>query len=841
MRSWAALGVLFIAAHPLAVQGGRVTTVHSIQELRPEAFDEAPASNAVDAQPKQRDRRQRYARVIGPAVFFAIMGSVALVALKHSASDADLTLEEKRKSTECHPLMKKVNVSTVARVLHMETTFAEDFRAAVTVPRLVTFCLAISLSILISLTETTAFKTTTKVNDVPDMPTCSWHCHETQNAVCDKVNFKEEYCDKHGLCAASVAKLAKETKVEPFDLDKDWARHGRCSFPVAPEGWKIDLVLISLVMGIYLIVDGCTTEMILFGMCCIYAAFGVISTREAFDGFASSSVVGLATLFPIAAAVEETGVLDAAIGTLLGNPSNLYVALFRMMLPVAFLSAFLSNTAIVAMMCPIVVSWSRRLNTSPSKLLMPLSFAAQLGGSATLVGSSHCLVAKESVNMDVYTMQFFDLAPAGVAICSITFVFIALCLPLLSSSAEGSSAGASELAPEEAAHEANAAPASSSQGFYVLTLSVRSGGSFDDMERSEACMQLSRLPGVAKVKELQDVEARHLAPGDRLRCEALDAGGVVALRRLKGLALENEADVLKLGMEREHRHCYEVVLSSDSALVGAPLDAGAMRQVLGACPLALRGRSTLESPAAGDILLLEADERYVNNKVWQSEFSVTCKIPNSSPLRVGGVHDRARCVLVCLGMAGLITLITFELVNLAVGGGIFVLVLVLSNAYQMSAIYSVIKAPVLLTIAGASGLSAALKATGVALYASNQLKEVAMGFGPLGIRAAVYFISVFLSMFMNNSATVAIIGPMLYSMLLEGQDAEQGLRGLTYVMVFAAGTCLTTPLGYQTNLMVMKDGGYAFGDFMKYGSIIQLLHMITTLACVHFVVDVLDM
>merc|ERR1712232_803909 len=99
-------------------------------------------------------------------------------------------------------------------------------------------------------------------------------------------------------------------------------------------------------------------------------------------------------------------------------------------------------------------------------------------------------------------------------------------------------------------------------------------------------------------------------------------------------------------------------------------------------------------------------------------------------------------------------------------------------------------------------------------------------------------------MFMNNSATIAIIGPMLVTMLLDSQmesedDQTAALKALTWVMVFAAGTCLTTPLGYQTNLMVMKDGGYSFGDFTKYGIPIQVLHMVATLALVYVFVDLL--
>eukprot|EP00913_Durusdinium_trenchii_P035660 g33369.t1 len=197
-------------------------------------------------------------------------------------------------------------------------------------------------------------------------------------------------------------------------------------------------------------------------------------------------------------------------------------------------------------------------------------------------------------------------------------------------------------------------------------------------------------------------------------------------------------------------------------------------------------------------------------------------------------------------MAILIVLVTLEVVDLAAGAGIFVLFLVLTNAYSMTAVYKAIKGPVLLTIAGASGLSMALQASGVAMFAARRLTQYALPGGSICVRVAVYVLSAFLSMFMNNSATVAILGPMLATISRSACDddilcQQRSMKALTQVMVFAAGTCLTSPLGYQTNLMVMKDGGYTFGDFTKYGGLIQVFHLICCVAVVSLLVDSLDL
>merc|ERR1719223_1259166 len=186
-------------------------------------------------------------------------------------------------------------------------------------------------------------------------------------------------------------------------------------------------------------------EVILMGCAAMFCVLGIISRKELFNGLSNSGVLGLAVLGPISEAITESGIMEQAVGLMLGNPNSLAIAIPRMMLPVALLSAFLSNTATVAILIPIVVSWSRRLEVHPGKLLMPLSFAAQLGGSCTLLGSSHCLVAKAAVAAagSNYDMGFFDLAPIGVILTVLGMCVIWIMVmftPLLRSSAEGTDA-----------------------------------------------------------------------------------------------------------------------------------------------------------------------------------------------------------------------------------------------------------------------------------------------------------------------------------------------------------------------------------------------------------------
>jgi len=731
---------------------------------------------------------------------------VVLVVLALKNAETSKEPQAGLKGGSAHPLLERQEVMEF--VPEPETSLADDFVQAFTCQRVLTFLLAVILSYMVAVhTDPHDFATSTSLNNIPSAESCMAACYSFPTALCDPSN------------------LHFNINVKDDGLGKT-----SCSFMVVPSGWKVDAVLVSFILGIYLIIEGATAEIILIGLVCMYATAGIITAKEAFAGFGNGSVVGLALLFPVAAAVEETGVLDVAIGMLLGNPKSQYVALLRMMVVVAFLSALLSNTAIVAMMIPQAVSWSRTLGVHPGKLLMPLSFAAQLGGSCTLIGSSSTLVAKDSVDKSIYTMAFFDLSVAGTCVALVTMIVTAVCLPLLSSSADNSTTGGEN--------------GSQISDVYWVSFQVRPGSSYVGMSQSDLWTLLKRMPGVQDVKAGHSDADSQIGTAMTLSCY-LEDRGVVALRQLIGLKIFNEEELTQLGMQRERRHLFEVVVGSASVMVGLPLDSHAMRLTLGACPIAFRGKDVGVKVEAGDILLVEADERYVGTKLWKQEFSMTKMVSDSSPLRRGGVHDRLRCVLVCLAMTGLIVLVTLERLNLACGAGLFVFAIVMSGAHSVTSVYKSIKAPMLLVIAGAFGLSTALEKTGIAKFASLQLSACAAPFGIHGLRLSVYIFCVLLSMFMNNAAAIAIIGPMLAGMAKSScSDTEciqLQLKALTFVMVFGAGTCLMSPLGYQTNMMVMKDGGYTFSDFTKFGCIIQAMHMIAALAIVYLTIDVFQL
>jgi len=206
-----------------------------------------------------------------------------------------------------------------------------------------------------------------------------------------------------------------------------------CSYAVEPPEWQPFVVVGLLVVSIALVIDGAPSEIVLLGAVVLLVALGVLTSSEAYGTLSNKGIIALALLFPIAAAVDETGALELVLGKVLGSPRNLPQALLRLMVTVCVLSAFLANTAVVAAMIPGIIAWSRRINLSPSLMLMPLSFGAQLGGVTTLIGSSACLVAKDATS-DFYGgggMGMFDLTPVGVALALVVSLACIVLSPLL--------------------------------------------------------------------------------------------------------------------------------------------------------------------------------------------------------------------------------------------------------------------------------------------------------------------------------------------------------------------------------------------------------------------------
>src|SRR5579863_2633885 len=170
------------------------------------------------------------------------------------------------------------------------------------------------------------------------------------------------------------------------------------------------------------------TDLVMMGGLTVLMLAQVIGPQDALSGFANESLISIGALYVLAAGVRETGALNQVIGRLFGRPKSATEAQARMMLPVAFMGAFMNSTPLVASFLPYVSDWARQCRLSPSKLMIPLSFAAIFGGTCTLIGTSTNLVVNGLLTAQAHyrSMGFFELAWVGVpcALIGIAYVLI---------------------------------------------------------------------------------------------------------------------------------------------------------------------------------------------------------------------------------------------------------------------------------------------------------------------------------------------------------------------------------------------------------------------------------
>lgn len=541
------------------------------------------------------------------------------------------------------------------------------------------------------------------------------------------------------------------------------------------------------------------------------------SPQQAVAGFGNEAVVTIAVLFVVAAGLAQTGAMTLITQPLLGRPGKLGNAQLRLMLPVAGLSAFLNNTPIVAMFMPVVSDWCRKTGISPSKLFIPLSYAAILGGSCTLIGTStnllvHGMVldAQSRGDLTGVTLHMFTIAAVGVPATIVGLVYIVLLSP--------------RLLPDRRA----AVDESRADRQYTVEMLVEAGSAIDGKSIEQA--GLRHLPGVF----LADIERNGerlvavgpeqvLRGGDRLIFVGV-VESVVDLQKIRGLSPASE-QIFKLRDPRPNRRLVEAVVSDNCPLVGKTVREGRFRTLYDAAIIAVhRGGEHLNQKIgdivlrAGDTLLIETHPRFVDRQRNRRDFFLVSTVEDSQPPR----HDRAWLALGLL--AALIVLVTFTPMRLVNGALVVAGLMVLTRCLTMNDARLAVEWRVLLTFGAAVGVGAALHHSGAAAGMAAALLAVARPMGPTAILAAVYLLALVFNLLIGNVAAAVLVFPVAVA-------AASGLNFMPFAIaiMMAASSSFATPISYPTNLMVYGAGGYRFGDYVRIGLPLNLIVMAVTL------------
>ena len=546
------------------------------------------------------------------------------------------------------------------------------------------------------------------------------------------------------------------------------------------------------------------------------------SPRQLAAVFGNEGLLTVAVLFVVAAGLTETGGMVLVIDRLLGRPRSTRDAQLRMMTPVAAFSAVLNNTPVVAMFIPVVRDWCRKSGLSPSKLMIPLSYAAVLGGTCTLIGTSTNLVVHglmiqaQRTDPAMPVMSMLTLTPIGLpaAVLGIAYVILV----------------SNRLLPDRKMARIESADPRE----YTVEMMVERGSAIDGSSIEQA--GLRRLPGMYLAAIERGGESRiAVGPEEILRGDdrLIFVGvveSVVDLRRIRGLSPATD-QIFKLNDPRDNRCMVEAVVSNTCPLIGKSIREGEFRTRYDAVVIAVhRNGERLDQKIGdivlrpGDTLLLETHRRFLRRQRNRRDFFLVSHVPESTLVR----HDRAYLAIGIV--AAMVVAMSLEPFT---GIGVLNAALLAAAAMGLTRCVSAEQArlsvdwPTLVTIGAALGLGFVTEATGLADYLAGHLIAALDPFGALGVLAGVYFVTLVFTEIVTNNAAAALAFPIAHS---AAASLDVNFMPFAVVIAMAASAGFATPLGYQTHLMVYGAGGYRFGDYVRIGVPLDLLVMLVTLA-----------
>ena len=537
---------------------------------------------------------------------------------------------------------------------------------------------------------------------------------------------------------------------------------------------------------------------------------GILTPAQALSGFANTGMLTVAFLYVVAAGVRETGAVDRLVEFFLGQPKTARGALGRLLPATSLLSGFMNNPPLVAVLVGPVSEWGRRNRISPSQLLLPLSFAAILGGMLTLLGTSTNLIvsglAQQTLNLH---LSLFSISPVGVPCALMGIIFLVLF-------------GAKLIPPRSSAAEKLSDPRE-----YTAELIVSAGSPLDNKSVEEG--GLRHLPGAYLTDVIRDDGASFavtpetiLHSGDRLIFAGV-VKSILQLHRLPGLEPATD-QVFKLDSQRYNRRLFEAVVSASSPLVQTTIREGRFRNRYGAVVLAIaRDGQRVEGQLGevelkgGDTLLLEARPSFAVEYGDSRDFLLLNALHDSEPRR----QEKAPvAILLLLGMVVLGGLSLLPLVAVAL---LAAMGMVITRCCSVDQARRAVDWSVLAVIACAIGISQAVEVSDLSGLISSTLLSVGGGSALVGL-VGIYLATWVLTEILTNNAAAVLIFPIAVD--LATQLGLPVAPVLVLVMV-AASSSFLSPFGYQTNLMVYGPGGYRVGDYARVGLPLGILVGVT--------------
>jgi di/tricarboxylate transporter len=544
--------------------------------------------------------------------------------------------------------------------------------------------------------------------------------------------------------------------------------------------------------------------------------FRLIPAEQALYGFANTATATIAAMFVMSAGMVRTGLVEwiaRHLDRIAGKGRRRLIVV--LCITVATLSAFIVNTATVAILIPVAVILSKTRNIAPSRVLIPLSFASQFGGVCTLIGTStNILVNSMAVSRGLDPFNLFEFAPLGIVLVVIGIIYLTLFSNILIPKRKG---------VDEQIDKYRLAD-------YLAEMRVTAGSPF--VGKSWRDVDRKKLNGVDLIKIIRNGKATWRAWATTIKEDdyLLLHGNADDLIKMKdAYKLETRADTA-IGdkeLQSDEIELIEALVPPRSRLLGRTLRGADYIKRFGCVVLAIqrRGKVLRERLADisfddGDTLLLQCDKESVSRIMESTDLIVTNELTE--------LHLRKDRALIALGIfVVMIILIFFNIFPILIAAMLGAIAMVLGRCITIEEAYKAIDWEIIFLLGGIIPLGLALEQTGTAAWLAGTILQPLMDMGPLIVLAVLYLITAMLTEIMSNNASAILLVPIALSAAeLMGVSARPFLVAIT----FAASTSFATPIGYQTNTMIYAPGGYQFSDFARIGIPLNIIFWIVTVA-----------
>jgi di/tricarboxylate transporter len=590
-------------------------------------------------------------------------------------------------------------------------------------------------------------------------------------------------------------------------------------------GLIITLVIISV--GVVLFVtEVFPIDVVAIAMMLCLVLTGVVSIEEGLSGFSNPATITVAFMFIISQALLKTGALQYLTYRLTKVfKRDFKLGVLLMMALVAFISAFINNTPVVAVFIPVVMQIARASKISPSKLLIPLSFASVMGGMTTMLGTSTNLlvlgIARREGLDELGIFSFSGLAIMLLIPGLLYMVFLGLrILP----SRESQRSLSEQVGLREYLTEIEVLGGSILVGQKIMNSSLVKDLELDILEVRRNGSRFNLPPGDFKLEK-----------GDilKIRCKAEN------IIELKGQARIIPKSEMRIGdhkLEEGNSTLVEMVITSNSQMEGHTLRHADFRRRYRAAPLAIRHREEIlqenlyDVPLmAGDVILAEVKSHFVAQlKSLESEREAPFAIISEEAVLdfdKAGFIKTITIVFLMIFTAGM------GWIDISAAAIASVLVLVGLKQLSMKEAYEAVNWKIVFVLAGVLSLGIAMQKVGLSTLLSDHLINSFYGYGPLVLLSVIYFATSILTELMSNNATAALMAPIAIATAV-----GVGLSPYPFLVavMFASSASFMTPIGYQTNTMVFGAGQYRFTDFMKVGVLLHLLFWVLSTFLIPF-------